>query len=304
MRMLRACAVTGALALLASGPAWGSDHLMRVNEVGLSAAGNPGAQYVELRDSDAEPFPFGPYRVVVFSPAGARLGAQTLGGGLGTLPHLVSTTAADQAFGTTADTRLTVALPRPAGQVCFTRGLTEARIHCLAYGAVATRLSSEGGSQAGPSPPDCRSLERTAAGSYSLDSPTPNASNAGRTTTGACASAPGADTTPPRQRLALRRRRDVDNIVLRVRLGEPADLTVSGFARIAGKSRKLRFRTVRKQVQAGVLTRVVLKLRRSRRVAVKEAIADGKTVRARVKVEAEDARGNESETQRRITLTN
>jgi hypothetical protein len=53
-----------------------------------------------------------------------------------------------------------------------------------------------------------------------------------------------------------------------------------------------------------VLTRVVLKLRRSRRVAVKEAIEDGVRVRARVKVTARDATGNSSVTERRIRLTN
>jgi hypothetical protein len=238
MRLLRACAAVGALVLLTCAPALGSDHLMRVNEVGLSAAGNPGAQYVELRDSTAEPFLSSPYRVVVYSAAGTRLGAQTLGGSFGTNPYLASTAAADQVFGTMADQRLNVALPSPAGQVCFTRGLSEARIHCLAYGSVATPLSSEGGSQTGPSPPNCRSLERTAAGSYSLGDPTPNAANGGPSPMSACGvPGPGSDATPPRQRLRLRRRPDVDRVVVRVRLDEAADLTFSGFARIAGSRR-------------------------------------------------------------------
>lgn len=304
MRLARMFALVASLALAACAPAWASDHRMRVSEVALVAAGNPAAQYVELRDPASEPFVAMPYRVVVYNAAGMRVGAQTLGGSFGTSPYLVSTAAADQVFGTTADTRLGVPLPSPSGQVCFTRGLVEMRIHCLAYGGVTMPLSSQGGSQAGPSPPNCRSLERTGAGSYSIGNPTPDASNDGPSPAGPCGSASGADTTAPTQRIRLPRRRDVDAVVLRVRLDEAADLTVSGFARVAGSSRRLRFRTVRREVQAGVLTRIVLRLRRSRRIAVKEAIADGKVVRARVKIEAEDARGNESVRQRRIRLTN
>ncbi|MDQ4108437.1 MAG: hypothetical protein M3138_06470, partial [Actinomycetota bacterium] len=97
---------------------------------------------------------------------------------------------------------------------------------------------------------------------------------------------------------------DVDRVVFHVRLDEAADLTVSAFARIAGSNRRLRFRTVGKRAQAGVLTRVVLKLRRSRRVAVKGAIAQGKVVRARVTIQAKDAGGNESVTRRRVRLVN
>ena len=302
MRVLRSCAAATALTLVACAPAWGSDHLMRINEVALSAAGNPGAQYVELRDSTMEPFLATPYKVVVFNASGMRVGAQTLGGGLGTSPYLVSTAAADGVFGTTADTRLAVALPIPSGQVCFTRGLSEMRIHCLAYGGVAAPLSSEGGTQTGATPPNCRSLERTSGGSYAVAAPTPNVANEGQSPPGACAVGP--DRIAPRQRLRLPRRRDVDSVVLRVRLDEAADLTVSAFARIAGSNRRLRFRTVRRQVQAGVLTRVVLRLRRSRRAAVKDAIEDGRVVRARVTIEAEDAGGNESVTRRRIRLVN
>src|SRR3954468_12058822 len=117
------------LALLAA-PAQATFHLEMVNEVMLaSSGGDTGVQFVELLDrgGSEEAFTpvFAPYKLVVYDAAGNKLGEHGLSAdGLrsaasGRREYLVSTAAADTAFGVSGDERLDVSLPRSAGQACF-----------------------------------------------------------------------------------------------------------------------------------------------------------------------------------------
>src|SRR5207253_10998789 len=93
-----------------------------------SASGDSNVRFVEFFDPSSEPFPaappFGPYGLAIYDAAGHNLGSQTLdasklASASGTRPYLISTTAADTAFGVTGDETLTVARPKPAGQACY-----------------------------------------------------------------------------------------------------------------------------------------------------------------------------------------
>jgi hypothetical protein len=179
-------------------------HLDKVNEVMLaSAAGDSSVQFVELLDKGGteEQFTpvFAPYRLVVYDGAGKELGEQTLNptglrnaAASGT-PYLLSTAAADSAFGVSADERLTVSLPPATGQVCY-QGSPGA-MSCITYGSITQPVptNSEGtGSAHGAAPPAGESDQRQADDSIQSATPTPKAPNhAGSSTP------PGGGTPPP-----------------------------------------------------------------------------------------------------------
>src|SRR4051794_30606460 len=131
---MRRIAVVVALTLagfaLAAEPALATFHLEKVNEVMLaSGSGDASVQFVELVDNGGteEEFTpvFAPYKLVVYDAAANKLGEHTLDpAGLRAAAasgreYLISTAAADAAFGVKGDEGLDVALPSGAGQACF-----------------------------------------------------------------------------------------------------------------------------------------------------------------------------------------
>ena len=181
-----------ALALLVwAASAGAAFHLMHVNEVGLSAAGNGDAQFVEFADPSDEAFPDAgaPYKLVVFDASAAKLGDQQISTQLlrdkGTAPILISTAAADAALATTGDAVLAVKLPA-AGQVCFTSGTAESKVHCVSYGCLTN--------SSGAAPRDGQSLQRQADEKWHHAAPTPKAANTAGAATAPC---PGTATPTP-----------------------------------------------------------------------------------------------------------
>ena len=209
----------------------------------------------------------------------------------------------------TRDATLTLPLPLPSGTVCFTSG-SLGRVHCVAYGCPVAAPTSSGGTQAGTLPPANQSLSRVS-GSLTVSPATPNTVN-NPGSSAACpvpptGTTPGGavlDTTRPRQTVAVRRRQDVDRVVVAVRSNEAARLTASASVNVPGAARVLRFRTVRRGVAAGVRTRVRLRLSRPRLRAVKRALRRGRRLTARVRLVARDGAGNSSTVRRSIRLTN
>ncbi|HET7446197.1 MAG TPA: hypothetical protein VFJ57_16230 [Solirubrobacterales bacterium] len=151
---------------------------MKVNEVGLGAA-----RFVELLDSADETFPSGegPYKVVVYDAAGARQDAHPISSSLlqgrdNTKPLLLSTAAADTAYGVSGDEALSIALPNP-GQACFTQGAGESKVNCVSWGCVTNAVSAS--STRIPVPGAGQSVQRQGIGSstFQLAAPTPKAAN-------------------------------------------------------------------------------------------------------------------------------
>ncbi len=151
---------------------------MKINEVGLGAA-----QFIELLDPADEPFPNeqGPYKVVVYDGAGAREGAHTISTALlqgrdNTIPLLLSTAAADIAFGVSGDEALSQALPSP-GHACFTKGAGETKVDCVSWGCVTSAVSAS--STRIPAPGVGHTAQRQGVGSTSFHvaAPTPKATN-------------------------------------------------------------------------------------------------------------------------------
>jgi hypothetical protein len=215
------------------------------------------------------------------------------------------------------DAALTFGLPPAAGRVCFTRLAAEEPVQCIAYGCPPPQLP---GVLSGPAPADGQSLQRTGA-ALGLGAPTPNAANAvgglpacpgggggggggGGTGGGGGGTGGTADTTAPSARLGGKARQDVDKVTITVELSEAAALTVSGTVNVPGAARTLRFRTVRRQAQAGQRVTVKLKLSRKARGAVKAALRRGRRIKASVKVSARDSAGNTTTRRRSIRLTN
>ncbi|MEA2469856.1 MAG: hypothetical protein QOE38_855 [Thermoleophilaceae bacterium] len=190
---IRRIVLLAALGLLAAAvPAQASFHLMRVNEVMLSTGGDATAQFVELIDPVDEPFPSstGPYKVVVYDANGTRLGAHTISTALlqgrdNTQPLLISTPAADAALGVVGDETLDVALPA-VGQLCYTAGSSEGALDCVAWGCIASAVSSS--VERVPAPPDGQSVQRQGAtgSAFQLAQPTPKAANTAGTTAQPC----------------------------------------------------------------------------------------------------------------------
>jgi hypothetical protein len=176
-----------------------------VNEVMLaSGSGSSGVQFVELLDHGGteEQFTpvFAPYKLVVYDGAGNQLGEHMLDPtGLRNAAgmdheYLISTAAADAAFGVTGDEHLDVALPVNAGQVCFQANPSPPAFSCMDYGSVSKPVptNSQGtGTVRGPVPTNGESDQRQADNSVQSAPPTPKARN--RAATG---SSPGGGSTP------------------------------------------------------------------------------------------------------------
>ena len=161
----------------------------KVNEVMLSSSsGGTSVQFVELFDAggSSETFPalFGPYKLVTYDAGAERLGGHTLNAnGMATAsaagrPYLISTAAADAAFGVHGDETLDVPLISP-GQACFTVGSSETPYSCIAWGCVTHYVlaTSGTGTAMGAPPPSDQSAQRQPDDSVQIAAPTPGAKN-------------------------------------------------------------------------------------------------------------------------------
>jgi hypothetical protein len=187
----------GALGLLAE-PALATFHVNMVNEVMLaSGGGDANVQFVEFLDNGGseEQFTpvFAPYKLVIYDAAGNKLGEHTLNptglraASAADREYLVSTPAADAAFGVTGDEKLDVTLPLGAGQACFEANPNPPAFSCLTWGTItkAVPTNSMGtGSLHGPTPPNGQSDQRQPDGSVVAATPTPKARNTSSGTSG------------------------------------------------------------------------------------------------------------------------
>jgi hypothetical protein len=110
--------------------------------------------------------------------------------------------------------------------------------------------------------------------------------------------APAADVTPPRvDARAGRRLRRGGVVLVRVRrASEPCRVTLAGSLSVPGRARRFRLRGASAQLAQGGSARLGLTLGRRGRAAVRRALANGRRVRARIRVTAVDAAGNRSVT--------
>jgi hypothetical protein len=189
--MRKLIAAAAALILIPAASAQATFHLEKVNEVMLaSSSGDTAAQFVELLDTGGteEQFTpvFAPYQLKVYDAAGKLLGQQTLDpNGLRAAAqtgseYLISTAAADNAFGVTGNERLTVSLPADAGQICFAGSPGE--VSCMSYGTISkpVQTNSQGtgtGTVHGPVPGAGLSDQRQPDNTVKAATPTPKAKN-------------------------------------------------------------------------------------------------------------------------------
>jgi hypothetical protein len=287
---------------------------MQVSEVYPSATSSE--QFVELRDPVLEPFPSPPYRLRLYHGDGTPFDpdrSQTFSD-----PPPFANITEPVVFGAGGPNALTVVFPADTAQVCFesVNGGTPRRIHCIGYGAVTTPVKL--GMPVTATPPAGQSVQRQSCGRVAPAPPTPGAAN---TETGACGGAgqPGgggggggtgdggggatSDLTPPQQKLAGKRRQDVDRLAVGVTLSEAGEVTVRGRVGVPDAARLVRFRAVTRSVAANTPVRIRLRLARKARRAVKAALRDGRRLRARVAIAARDGSGNMSIARRAIRLT-
>jgi hypothetical protein len=180
-----------AVAGIWAAPAFATFHLEMANEVMLgSSSGDSRVQFVELLDhgGSEEAFTpvFAPYKLVVYDAAGNKLGEHELSAsGLreaatADREYLLSTPAADAAFGVTGDEALDVQLPAGAGQVCFEANPDPHAFSCLTWGSITkpVQTNPQGtGSVNGPAPANGKSEQRLPDNSVVAASPTPKAPN-------------------------------------------------------------------------------------------------------------------------------
>lgn len=293
----------GVLAALASA----TFHLNKVNEVMLaSSGGDASVQFVEFLNkgdsSEVYPPSFGPYKLVVYSAAGDKLGEQVLNGpALSSAraagrPYLVSTPAVDAAFGVTGDERLAVTLPEGAGQACFVATAQSEAYSCLTWGrltkAVPTNQSFGTGSANGAAPPPGQSAQRQPDDTIQSAPPTPKAANRA----GIAAPRP----TPPFAGVSIAARRaKVDRTGrARMRLRCPAGTNGSCRGRLALKHRRKTVGRASLRLSPGRTRTVKVKLSR----AARRKLARKGRLLARARVAAEDAIGQNKTTSRRVTL--
>ncbi|HTM18887.1 MAG TPA: MYXO-CTERM sorting domain-containing protein [Kofleriaceae bacterium] len=197
---MRTPLVTTAVAalLLAASPAHALQHLMHVNEVFLDDG--TGAQYIELNDSNGEPFS-NSYELHIYDADGGEVGVVALPSVAANQTfYMVANATAVGVFGLGGaganDAVLDVTLPAD-GEACF-ETTTGSRIHCVAWGCINTPV---GNPNRGASPPEGMSLSRPAgAGLYQVTNPTPGAANDTGTADPSCPTmidaGPGPDANP------------------------------------------------------------------------------------------------------------
>jgi hypothetical protein len=295
MRRLASMTVVALFALTA--PASASYHLMKVNEV-FTSPSDVNARFVELLDPMPEPFPGSGYALEAFDAMDAPLSTQPIPSPVPfanmTAPYLYGGSAV-----TGRDGDLTLEIPPTAARVCFMRAAE--RVHCLELTTVAlqpgqsVQLQSPCGLVAAPPTPDAPNAACGSGG---------GGGGGGGGGTGGGGTGGTADTTAPSARLGGKARQDVDKVAISVELSEAAALTVSGTVNVPGAAGTLRFKTVRRQAQAGQRVTVKLKLSRKARGVVKAALRRGRRIKARVKVSARDTAGNTTTRRRSIRLTN
>jgi len=74
-------------------------------------------------------------------------------------------------------------------------------------------------------------------------------------------------------------------------LDEIADVTVTGSVGVPGASKVYRIKKVTKRVAAGKRTRIGLKLSKKARNAIKKALRNGRTLKAKLTITAKDLAG-------------
>jgi hypothetical protein len=168
-------------------PAWAVDHGARINEIGLSKAGDQTVQFIEITDTfGGEPYPNAPYRLEFFDDHAVSIGTVTLSISGQNSKWYVATAVADTAYGTTRNDLLTVALPQN-GQVCFVRNVG-GNISCVAWGCIVTFVPAV---VRAPTPPDNMTASRQPDGTFQITTPTPNnTTNTAGSTIAACPTDP------------------------------------------------------------------------------------------------------------------
>lgn len=290
-------------------PASATFHLNKVNEVMLaSSSGDASVQFVEFVDEgdDSEVFPptFSPYKLVVYDADANELGEHVLSGpGLSSAraagrPYLVSTPAADAAFGVMGDETLDVTLPQGAGQACFVATAQSEAYSCLTWGrltkAVPTNQSFGTGSANGAAPPAGESAQRQPDDTIQSAPPTPKAANrAGAMTT--------APPTPPFAGVSVAPRTVKVGRAgrARMRLRCPAATNGRCTGQLTLKHRRKKIGRASFRLSPGRTSTVKVKLSR----AARRKLARRGRFRARARVAAEDAIGQNKTTSRRVTLT-
>jgi hypothetical protein len=198
---------------LSAGPAFATFHLVMVNEFMLaSSSGDPSVQFVELVDHGGteEQFTpvFAPYKLIVYDAAGNQLAEHTLdptglrNAAAMDTQYLISTAAADAAFGVTGNEHLDVSLPAGAGQICFGANPNPPAFSCMTYGTISKPVptNSQGtGSVHGPVPPNGQSDQRQPDNTVQATTPTPKAPNKAGTGSGSGSGGSGSGSSggPP-----------------------------------------------------------------------------------------------------------
>jgi hypothetical protein len=296
-----AIAIAGLLAI----PASADFHRVLVTEIQLEGAGNPAAQFVELRDPVNEGFNAlsEPYEINIYDASGANVGSTTLDRAALDATTTNEFLVANPAHGP-ADAVLNGSFPPGSGTVCFTHGPGDERVSCVSYGCVTAP-----GSIRTPAPAAGQTLSRQGNTSgFDFAAPTPDAANATGSPARCTSDGPGPgggkgdDKTDPDLALGGKKRQDVDKLTVVVTSNEAATAVMSGSVTVPGASAKVKVRKVTKSVAANVKTRIRVKLKKRAKRRVKSALGDGKKSSAKLKVVLTDGAGNSTTDDRKIKL--
>lgn len=116
---------------------------------------------------------------------------------------------------------------------------------------------------------------------------------------------PGPNGAGPHEKLSFKRTQDVDNVALVVRSDVDVKLTVTGGVSVpAGLARTLRFKRIKKAVQANKRTKVRLRFSRKRKAVLKRALRRTHGLKANVKLTAVDGAGKRQVRRVKIRLKN
>ncbi|MGK2936330.1 MAG: hypothetical protein ACSLFR_00780 [Solirubrobacteraceae bacterium] len=163
----------------------------KINEVGLGAA-----QFVEILGPIGDPAQ-APFKLVVFDGFGNRrliylLDAAQLQSHNSSLPYLISSPAANAAYGVTGHETEPLSMPA-VGQACLTQGAAEDKVNCVSWGCVAAPVSPSSARIPVPGAGQTAQRQGLASTTFHLANPTPKTANVAGAAVDPC---PAADVPP------------------------------------------------------------------------------------------------------------
>ena len=110
------------------------------------------------------------------------------------------------------------------------------------------------------------------------------------------------DKTPPSESLSFKKKQRLKKLSVTVKINEASSVEAGGSVNVTGASKRLKFKSVKRDVAANASTTLALKLSKGNYRKAARALARGKKLTAKLTIKATDTAKNASTTKASIKL--